>query len=214
MGSAAFWDDGYSDLPQLITVQRDVKKGLEQGGPNPWDVVYLDGKRVPGLCELTGPDPSLRIDTKKPPGFDGADLTPLGIQPTVLDLKIKFWTGGQWELVQDFIERVWRKPLKDFRGSPAARKTQPIYTIDHPMLVPYGITQVVITACGLPKDADGTKQIKTITLRLHEYVQPNRNKKAPSKVAHNPGIVDPYKSNIPDNAPGDAPSKTIKPKKR
>jgi hypothetical protein len=175
----------------------------------------FDGKAIVCPVEITAKQiPSLRLDAKKPPGFDGGNLTPQGLINAVLEMKLHGWTNAHFAAMDDFVERYWRKPLKDFRDRKVAKGSQPIYTIAHPFLAPLGITQVIVTSIGLPVDA-GSKDHKSIAVQLHQWIDKGKKKAAPSNPTPQVSVVKPLKSNItPSNVAGKPPSAGLTPKKR
>jgi hypothetical protein len=178
------------------------------------DVCVFDGRALVCPVEITAKQiPTLRLDAKKPPGFDGGNLTPQGLINAVLEMKLHGWTNAHFEAMDDFVERYWRKPLKDFRDRKVAKGSQPIYTIAHPYLAPIGISQVIVTAVGLPVDA-GSKDHKTVSVQLHQWIARSQ-KKAPAKTDPQTSVVPQLRSGIaPSNVAGRPPSSTLTPKKR
>ncbi len=157
---------------------------------NPWDMVILGGKPLPGLCTIKC-EPQLQIDQQKGPKHDGARLTLHGVLPSPIEIGVTIWTQEQWATFVTLVPLWWRKPEKDAASLKAlasankvsareAQLMQAASSIFHPSLIPYGITQVIVRGPSIPEDGP-VPQSKIIRIKCIEY-QPPTQKTAPSKV--------------------------------
>lgn len=64
-----------------------------------WDVVFLAGQQLPGLCAVTGGRPK-RFDVKKVKGQNFATLTSQGYDPAHIKIIQRIWTPQQWYALQ------------------------------------------------------------------------------------------------------------------
>jgi hypothetical protein len=198
--ASAFWSEDGVEFPDALTV---------------YDHVTIDGTEIDCPVKIVPrQNPALRLNTKKPPGFDGEHQTPEGYIAATFGLKFLIWTKRQDAVVENLIEKVWRKPYKDFRGT-VKKGTQPVYTIAHPSLSKYGITEITVTEAGLPVDEQGPQE-KSITIYCRQYLPPNKQKPSPSSLKESDATVDPHlkNNNRPVNQAGKPPSASVKPKKR
>lgn len=123
---------------------------------NPWDFVMLGGFMSPGVATVTC-KPKLKIDQHKPNGGDGAAVIIRGHEPAKVEVQIKVWTPKQWEILQDLISRVWRRPGKaskqDRPGATGGVKPTGAIDIQHPACSLYGVTAVVLESPTSPEPA-------------------------------------------------------------
>jgi hypothetical protein len=110
MAGAAFWDlVGYGTGE---TVSDD-----------PWDTVELDGKKMPGVCEVKGLA-QLEVDQKKGKGRNGAALTISGYLPGPFEIVCTVWTPDQWTHLQRILDDVWNDPPKKSVQKTTTKVTQ------------------------------------------------------------------------------------------
>jgi len=162
MGGIVFWDGIDPDIAEVGST--DVFNGGEgpDYAPNPWDLVWLGGRALPGLCTIEGL-PTLKIDQKKKGGADSITFTATGYLPGPLNLTCMIWTTSQWSIFQDIAAHVWRKPNKKSKAGDLA------ISISHPDLTLWGISQVIVQ--GVSTGARGpVPQSKIYKFRLLEYV--------------------------------------------
>jgi hypothetical protein len=79
---------------------------------SPWDCVLINGKPLPGLCDVKCA-PELQIDQQKGPKHDGAKLVLHGFIPGPVDISVTIWTADQWSEWLKFVPLFLRKPNKD-----------------------------------------------------------------------------------------------------
>lgn len=137
--------------------------------PNPWEVVVLAGRALPGICTIKGL-PTLKIDQKKKGGSDSITFTATGYLPGPLELSCEIWTKAQWAIFQDVAALVWRKPNKKSKPSDLA------LPIAHPSLALWGISQVIVQGVSTGKPGQ-VRQSRIFDFRLLEYVGPAKGDK-------------------------------------
>ena len=202
MGSP-FWDPvpGTAEGPTLLS--------------DPWDVVLLDGEKLPGKGTVKC-EPKVGFEVKSPPGFDGAVVTLKGYLPGPVLIELSMWTAAQWDEFQRQLPRIWRKPNAPTRANrdvaraanitPAeARNLQLSQKLSHPAISPYGVTDVIVVGISLPEEA-GVTGVRVVRIRCQEFLIPTR--KAPTKVRPGPGAPLAPQLNPASNKAGEAPSKT------
>jgi hypothetical protein len=180
---------------------------------NPWDLVYIGGDPIPGLCKVHGL-PTLAFDKKKSGGSDGAVITVNGYVPGPIEIEVLLWTQDQWEFFQVLAPKIWRKPSKKTKAKDVA------LTIDHPAFQLWGINAVVVIGVSVPENGP-IPQSKLIKIKCVEFVptttqNATRTVKAPVPVAESPvtsgavnGLVDPpSKTNLAPRGPKPNPLPT------
>jgi hypothetical protein len=146
--------------------------GVEDGelySSHPWDIVYLAGRPLPGLCEVkpTGVA-SLEVDKKKGKGISGARLTIVGYDPKTFDISCEIMTAEQWEVIQDIIEALWTVPKKKVRLAGEG------LTVHHPSLQAVKIFTAVIV--GITPAVKGSAEgSKVVTFHMQESVLPTKS---------------------------------------
>lgn len=156
---------------------------------DPWNVVYLNGDPLPGICSLKA-ESELQIEQKKGAGHDGARLTLHGYLPGPIVITITIWTSDQWREYLAMIPMFWRPPTKNDSSvkDTAARLGmsereanlyQAAVTIAHPSLQGTGISAVIVRGISIPEDGPAP-QSKVVRLRCVQYLPPSA-KSAPSK---------------------------------
>jgi hypothetical protein len=198
MGAITWWD-GVSDAAASAGNPAQLFGGGE--GPlyaeNPWELVTLNGQKLPGLCTVEGL-PTLKIDQKKKGGADSVTFTATGYLPGPINVECMIWTLAQWQLFQTVAGLIWRKPNKKAKASDLA------ITIEHPGLTLWGISQVIVSGVSTPEDGP-IKQSKIIRIRCLEYVPPGRGDKTKTakstSFARDPGIPTLNKPTKPSDTP-------------
>jgi hypothetical protein len=194
-GTIDFWD------PQTA-VDNDGAPMLNGVGPlfsaNPWDVVFINGQPLPGLCKVHGL-PTLSFDKKKHAGADGAIITVNGYLPGPIEIEVKLWTQEQWEFFQAMAPAIWNKPAKK---TSAAKLAVPI---GHPGLDLWGINAVVVIGVSVPEDGP-IPQSKLVKIKCVEYV-PLAGKTSKTVKAITP-VREDKRTSGQLNGLGDPPSKT------
>lgn len=101
-----------------------------------WDYVVLGGYTLPGILEeIPKAEPSRKADVKNAAGRDGATLTWQGYEPTDVTIKLLLWTEQHWE--------DWTKLLTFILPRPGKPPAKP-FSVYHPVLAAYGITEVAV----------------------------------------------------------------------
>jgi hypothetical protein len=185
---------------------------------NPWDLVYLNGKKVPGICSVEC-ESIQQIDQKKPPKHDGAILTPQGFLPSPIRLSVMIWTEEQWTAFIKLFRKIWRKPLKSSSKDDAIHALADIYKISikdaeslliaidviHPSFQMHSITKVLLRRISHPKDGP-VPQSKVIEIEGIQFMDPTK-KTAPSKVRARSSDI-PVDSDVVTPARSPSPSET------
>jgi hypothetical protein len=203
VGAIDFWDPS-------TAVDNDGAPMLNGSGPlysdNPWDVVFIGGNPIPGICKVHGL-PTLAFDKKKKGGVDGATITVNGYIPGPIEIEVILWTQDQWDTFQALAGQIWRKPNKKTKAADLA------VTIDHPAFALWGINAVVIVGVSVPENGP-IPQSKLIKIKCVEYVpttNTNRTKtaKAPVPVKKDSrtsgvanGLEAPSETDLGPNGPG------------
>lgn len=145
MAGAPFWG-GVS--PQGSTFSGD-----------PWDVVFIGGDPLPGICEISG-IAQLEVDKKKAKGRNGVTLTVTGYQPGPFEVKCSVWTQAQWDFLQAWLDKFWIEQQK--QNPVGGRTPQVAMAIDHPACSVVGITTAIIQGVSMPEaaSAEGVKVVK------------------------------------------------------
>lgn len=90
--------------------------GASAEGPtfseDPFDVVFIGGDPLPGVCEVKG-IAQLEIDKKKVKGTNGHTITVTGFQPGPFEVTVTVWTSEQDEFLQAWLDKFWIGPQKD-----------------------------------------------------------------------------------------------------
>lgn len=163
--SIDFWDPS-------TTSDNDGAPMLNGSGPtfmsNPWDIVFLGGNPIPGVCKVHG-TPTLAFDKKKHGGSDGAIITVNGYIPGPIDIDIVLWTQAQWDFMVALAPTLWTKPSKKISAAKVAIE------VGHPAFQLWGINQVVIIGVSVPEDGP-VPQSKKIKIKCVEYVPVAGNK--------------------------------------
>lgn len=172
-----FWD-GYS------TFANGVISGAAQGplfSPNPWDVVIINNKRLPGIGKAHG-EPTLGIDKKGSKGRDGAVFSVNGYVPGPIQIESTIWTPEQWSEWQKIVPFIWRRPnAGSVKGAALA------VSISYPSLQHAGINRVVIVGFS-PAQPGSFRGSMVIRLKALEFVPPG---------AVNNAIVKPKPNDVP-----------------
>lgn len=161
MAGAPFWGGASAEGPTFAE--------------DPWDIVFIGGDPLPGLCEVKAMA-ALEVDKKKTKGSNGVTITIQGLQPQPFEVTVRVWTQDQWDFLQAWIDKFWNEPVNapppftkkkvktgtDANGAPQfrevrtpTRKPQVKLEISHPSLSAIGITTCVLL--GVPTLDDGSE---------------------------------------------------------
>lgn len=191
-----FWD------PQT-QVDNQGNPMLNGTGPtfmsNPWDIVFLGGNPIPGLCKVHG-TPTLAFDKKKHGGSDGAIITVNGYIPGPIDIEITIWTQAQWDFLVALAPTLWTKPAKKIQAAKVA------IDVGHPAFQLWGISQVVIIGVSVPENGP-VAQSKLIKIKCVEYV-PIAGNKSKTVTKQAPQVKEDKRTSGALNGLGDPPSVT------
>lgn len=163
--SIAFWD---------IASQESSPSGAAHffnGGQGPdysentWELVTINGMRLPGKCSAKGL-PTLKIDHKKKGGADSITFTATGYLPGPIDVSTVIWTASQWEIFRKLAPKIWRTPTK----AKAFELAMPIF---HPGLALWKQNQVIVQGVSTPEPGP-FPQSMVIHIRCLEYIPPDK----------------------------------------
>lgn len=169
---APFWDLS----PGTGEDFSDFAPGAE--GPlyasNPWDLVKLQGLRLPGICDLQIPDFDRRVQNKKANGADGSTPTMRGLDDAKIEITVKVWTKDQFDLMNRILPVIF--PL------PGANPTKlNAMDVAHPNTTALQIKSLVIR--GITGWLPGPERSsKIIRLKCEQYTKANPKKKATKTV--------------------------------
>lgn len=139
-----FWDAGAVVGRNIDCLLPDVS--VQDRLPSRWDweVIYMAGRRVPGLCEVEFKREH-RIDKRAANGVDYQSITSLGYNGADVQIKIRMWTPQQWIDFQAItVPSIQPRPGKP-NARPKAVKTE------HPALAVWGTKSLFVTHVGGPK---------------------------------------------------------------
>ena len=181
MANVEFWDSGVKGPTTLANGAGDTLRTInETFASHPWDIAFIGGDPVPGLCEVLDGLTEIGIDNKNPDGKDGSSLTVKGYRPGPFIIACTVWTEEQWGHLQALIDKFWRRPTKRTKVDKVA------VSVAHPALDLYGINSGALIGCTFPKDGrfEGSKVIQ---FKFEENVPP----KGPrvTKTASDPKVV-------------------------
>jgi hypothetical protein len=146
---------------------------------NPWDILFLNGTRVPGKSAVKV-NPKHVIDCKKSTSQDGGPTIARGHEAARVEITITIWTPEQWKDLQVLMESLWRKPGQPLRVKGEAKAID----ISHPKCRKWGVTGILIESPSGPDDGP-EKGSMVVSLKCIQYIAPPKQKKtdviAPAK---------------------------------
>ena len=156
-------------------------------GATPWEVVALNGNKLPGLWSATA-TPAIQLDVQKPNGFDGAALVNRGYVNAGITLTGRIWTPAQWALFQRLLPTFWAPPNKPLVNDQRRQKGQIVgaqknVRVYYPGLAAMNIYDLVIKQISPPEETGtwGERQIKMMAV---QYVpQPQKQQPATKKIS-------------------------------
>ena len=154
------------------------------GNSNAWEVLMLDGKRVPGVVTVGTHKPS-SLDKKKPKNAKKAVVVDTGEHPVEFDIKVELQPGtlipeeGTTELqheTQNELDAFHAQIMPSIHKRDDGGKLEPI-TIVHPQAALWNVGQVMIGDVSIPSPSPGGSVI--VTIKATEYRKPEPLKKKP-----------------------------------
>lgn len=126
---------------------------------NPWDVVFLGGQQLPGLCQVTGKR-GKRYDLKKAKGSDFARITKQGYEPAEIRIVERIWTRQHLHALELIM------PMLEAPTPRASDGSEQAIEIRHPALDLRGINAVVIQRIDFLRDSSikGMKEQEIVCL--------------------------------------------------
>lgn len=126
---------------------------------DPWDVVFIGGDPLPGICEVKG-IAQLEVDKKKAKGSHGSTITVTGYLPSPFEVTVTVWTEDQKDFLEAWITKFWINPQKE----PPKPKGQPQVSLalDHPACAMLGIDTCIVLGISMLEDGsfEGSKVIR------------------------------------------------------
>jgi hypothetical protein len=131
---------------------------------DPWDVVFIGGDPLPGICEVKG-IAQLEVDKKKAKGTNGSTITVSGYQPGPFEVSVTVWTSDQWDFLQAWIDKFW---IEQQAVRPSKTTVPPVaFDIDHPGCALLGIRTCVIEGISMP-EAGSSEGTKVVRIKLYD----------------------------------------------
>jgi hypothetical protein len=223
MGAVDFWEKPEGQFSSAGTLIDDVSavrallkapmpsslRGIsgEIYSTNEWDIVFLDGVGLPGICDVKG-IAELKVDNKKTPGKDGSTITITGYQPGPFEVTCKVWMPEQLDILVEAIDRIWnlpRRPLpNDTRSAQLKRLRKPL-SIGHPKTTIFEINYCIVRGVALLEE-DSVFGVKVMRFKCQEW-RPSGVKNVTATPKKGPGRVTEYASgHEPKNGAPKAPS--------
>jgi hypothetical protein len=163
-----FWDGASSVAAGPLTA------------PNPWDTVFLSGKQLPGVCEVSVGS-SRRVDEKKAAAGDGVVLAFHGRNPAKVDIRVRLWTADQLKTWDTVFAALWPQHGLVAGGTAGAREKVLAFDVSHPACAMHGIKSISIVAVEGPAPGKATGE-KVMTLKCVEFLPPAKAATKPAKV--------------------------------
>jgi hypothetical protein len=129
----------------------------------PVDYIELNGKRSPGLADVTGAHLPRNWDKRKGYGLMGAFTVFHGMDLVDFTVTLRLYTAQDWD---DWF--AW-KPLVD---RPPDGKRPRALKIKHPLLAQLGVSSVVVTDVHQPKPDDAGSGMWSIDIKFLQYRVP------------------------------------------
>jgi hypothetical protein len=127
---------------------------------DPWDVVLVAGRKLPGRAEVGGKGVSHQIDIKKVPGTAGSTFTDLGRELARFDIKLHLWSDAQWIEFQQI--RSLLQPKKP------DGKLDPV-DVQHPGINGIGVRSLYVTRVGMPDIGRHERGVVVVDIECLEY---------------------------------------------
>lgn len=140
----------------------------------PWDTLYLNADRMPGIWEIQSGECARQMDHKKTKDKDKAVVKDLGSLP------VKLTATGRLISREDWVELQRVLPLLNPRFNGGLKTPVSIY---HPVSALLGISTVYITRLAAPTLSNG---ILSMNIDMIEWSQPKK-----AKVGKAPGVPPP-----------------------
>lgn len=141
---------------------------------DPWDVLVINGKPMPGIWEIESCERRHKLDKKKSPKKDGANVEDLGRLTTKVTARGQLYCkpaalrgpgdADHWGELQKRLEEINPRVNGKLRAP---------LTIYHPAIAITGITTVYLECVRSPRIRDG---IMEISLEFQEYTAPKATK--------------------------------------
>ncbi len=198
MAGSAFWESGIEKETTLTSGTGATLRTINQTfSDHPWDVAFISGLRLPGICEVLDGLTQIGIDNKNPDGKDGSTLTLKGYRPGPFEISCVTWTRAQDDELQEIEDFVWRRPQKKAKVASVAME------VYHPALERRGIATGALIGITFPRPGpfEGSK---VVHFKFIENVPPGPKRQTKSST---PGVTvaKPLQSGIDRSTENDKP---------
>lgn len=116
---------------------------------DPWDDLFIDKKKMPGIWEVINGETVRDIDKKKAKATDAAKLTDLGNSPAKFSAIGRIYTRRDWVELQERIPKILPDHGKEKRA----------VSIYHPAIALLGVLEVYITRATSPLVKNGIMEM-------------------------------------------------------
>jgi hypothetical protein len=165
---SSFWDEA-AIVRGGDGADQDVAPGIYTGVPvysegalpenvSPWDIIYLDGRRAPGIARVEG-GRHLNIDIPKVIGQLIPEARLLNFDPVPFTVTLTIWHPDQFTDLRFLLARVLPPPGQN----PVLRPVR----VSHPALDLIGVTTIYVQGLELPRHLG--KGIQEFTLQCYEW---------------------------------------------
>lgn len=124
-----------------------------------WDVIYMAGKRVPGLAEVKMKRAS-RVDKRGSNGSSGMAMTSLGYSPAEITIKIRLWTTQQLADLQSIT-------IPSIQPHPGKSRVPKTIEVQYPSLSMWGVKSLYVVGIAGPEKTS-TPQLWEVTFTCDE----------------------------------------------
>lgn len=139
-----FWDPGAQNVTCFLP---DVSQQEVLPDRWNWDVIYLAGRRVPGLVEVDFKREH-RANKRLASGVDGTSVTSLGYNGADIVVRIRLWTPQQWLDFQTIT-------IPSVQPRPGKASVRPVsITADYPSLATWGCFRLFVLHVDGPKKCE------------------------------------------------------------
>lgn len=156
--SLPFWDQGALNRDPrygpLIGIETRLPEGTTDPLPDgfsPWDVIYFNNVRAPGICRVEGGRRRL-IDHRGTPGSSGDIAALMAYQLAEFTIYLTLWTPAQWDVYQQLVRTLYPKPAPSLPTVPgaAAAKVATV-SVRHPSFQLLQVNDVYVVDIRAPR---------------------------------------------------------------
>ena len=135
---------------------------------NPWEQLRLNDKLVPGKSFVKCV-PRIKLKANKTVGRDGGPTIEEGHEAAAVTITITIWTPSQWNILQDLMRELWRRPGEPMPSDP----TKKAIAIEARACEQWGVTSILIESPESlePGPEHGTQVMK---IKAVQYIAPKQ----------------------------------------